>query len=490
MSGRWLFAWADSRIGDSGAVVGANRFCDPRAVGELINEVSAVRRQLAVNVSPTNEAMWESRFHVILGVLLLATLQFQTLPIPVGVQMMPLTSLLAVLFLVFVIHKIDRSLLLTTIFVFVLYAIIHSIVALAADLSRGESALRFYSWARQIAALIAGFSVFLVLRASLQHFSNKMIAWAVIIGSIPALLLALLNIAWGGLKQSWAGVVVDGVRSFIAPLGYTSSMRASGFSEVPAMFAVVIAFVLLPLLFYLHQRGTRRGLVLLLLLIVLIAFAWTFSIVGVLLILCLAFAGFLLGPKRTFFAKIGLFFLAAMVGVLVLFPSNQILRHARSLVLRQSNVSFTDRYYGTVGPFMMSYSTLTMFGYGLGGTVSHFEDVLPKEVQAAVASVKWKALPNLSTLVGRIFAETGAIGFALFCLILGVGFREYQQTLRRARDPDDQLFLLTSRLGLIATLASVAVAVGSFHMPYLWFWLAVIDARYIEVSRREAGNLS
>jgi hypothetical protein len=126
----------------------------------------------------------------------------------------------------------------------------------------------------------------------------------------------------------------------------------------------------------------------------------------------------------------------------------------------------------------------------LGGTVSHFEDVLPKDVQAAVASVKWKELPNLSTLVGRIFAETGAVGFTLFCFICGVAFWEYRRTIHRVDDADDRKFLWSSRLGLIATLVSVAVAVGSFHMPYLWFWLAVIDARYIEVSRREAGNLS
>jgi hypothetical protein len=429
----------------------------------------------------------EKRLYVFLGALLLLTLQFQTVPIPVGIQMMPLTSILALMSTVFIIHRVERSLLLTCVVAFVSYAIIHSLVALSLDLAAGDPAIRFTSWLRQIAALMAGVSVFLVLRTCLQNFSNQRILWVVIIGSIPALILALLNILWGGFDQVWAGAIVDGVRSVVAPLGYTSAMRASGFSSEPAMFATVIAILMLPLMFYLYLQGTRRVRTFILFFVTMLVFAWTFSLVGVLLVLCLAIAGYFTGPKRSFFAKIGTFFLTAVVVALILIPSNQILRHGRSLLLGQSNVSFIDRYYGTVGPFMMSYSTLTMFGYGLGGTVTHFRDVLPTDVQTAVASVKWKELPNLSTLVGRIFAETGAVGFALFVLIAGVAFWECRQARHILKDPDDWIFLASAQLGLIVTLISVATALGSFHMPYLWFWLAVIDARFIEAKRGIEG---
>ena len=433
------------------------------------------------------EPLEESKLYFVLGAMLLLTLQFQTVPVPVGIQMMPLTSLLALMSTVFVIHRVERSLLLTCVAAFVSFAIIHSLVALSLDLAAGGSVIRFTSWLRQIAALIAGFSVYLVLRTCLQHFSNQKILWVVIVGSIPALLLALLNILWGGLNQAWAGVIVDGVRSVVAPLGYTNAMRASGFSSEPAMFATVIAILMLPLLFYLYLHRTKRIRTFILFFVTMLIFAWTFSLVGVLLVLCLALAGFFFGPKRAFFAKISTFFLTAVICALILIPSNQIMKHGRSLLMGQSNVSFIDRYYGLVGPFMMSYSSLTMFGYGLGGTVSHFHEVLPKEVQAAVASVKWKELPNLSTLVGRIFAETGVVGFALFVTIAGVAFWECRQARRMLKDPDDWIFLASSRLGLIVTLISVSTALGSFHMPYLWFWLAVIDARYIEAARDSAG---
>jgi hypothetical protein len=440
-----------------------------------------------LNLAAPYEPLEEKKLYFILGALLLLTLQFQTVPIPVGIQMMPLTSLLALMSLVFVLHRVEQSLLLTCVASFVTYAILHSLFALCLDLASGDSALRFTSWLRQIAALIAGISVFLVLRTCLQYFSNRRILWVVVLGSIPAFLLALLNILWGAFNQAWAGVIVDAVRSVVAPLGYTNAMRASGFSSEPAMFATVIAILMLPLFFYLYLQRTKRIRTSILFVVTMVIFAWTFSLVGVLLVLGLAFAGFFYGPKRSFFAKIGAFFLAAVIGALILIPSNQIMKHGRSLLLGQSNVSFIDRYYGLVGPFMMSYSSLTMFGYGLGGTVSHFHEVLPRDVQAAVASVKWKELPNLSTLVGRIFAETGAVGFALFVLIAGVAFWECRQARRLLTDPDDWIFLASSRLGLIVTLISVSTALGSFHMPYLWFWLAVIDARYIEAKRVEAG---
>jgi hypothetical protein len=434
------------------------------------------------------QPLQEKRFYVFVGAMLLLTLQFQTVPVPVGIQMMPLTSLLALASTVFVIHRIERSLLLTCVVAFVSYAIIHSLVALSLDLAAGDPAIRFTSWLRQIAALLAGFSVFLVLRTCLQNFSNQRILWVVIVGSVPALLLAVLNILWGGFGQLWAGAIVDGVRSVVAPLGYTSAVRASGFSSEPAMFATVIAILMLPLLFYLYLHRTKRIRTFLLFFVTMLVFAWTFSLVGVMLVLCLAIAGFFVGPKRSFFAKVGAFFLTAVICALILIPSNQIMKHGRSLLLGQSNVSFIDRYYGLVGPFMMSYSTLTMFGYGLGGTVTHFHDVLPTEVQAAVASVKWKDLPNLSTLVGRIFAETGVVGFALFILIAGVAFWQCRRARRLLKDPDDWIFLASAQLGLVVTLVSVATALGSFHMPYLWFWLAVIDARFIEATRGIEGS--
>src|SRR5512145_277336 len=80
-----------------------------------------------------------------LGILLLLTLQFTTLPIPAA-QVFPLTSLLAIAATPFILGKIDRSPLLTVMTVLFFYAITHSLLALVLDtLINGKDQLRFFS---------------------------------------------------------------------------------------------------------------------------------------------------------------------------------------------------------------------------------------------------------------------------------------------------------------------------------------------------------
>lgn len=415
-----------------------------------------------------------------LGGLLLMTLQFQTTPAPFAVQIIPLTSLLALLFTPFIISDIRRSPLLMMMGVFVAFVLIHSLVLLIIDLAAGEPQLRFFSWLRQFAALLAGFSVFLVLRETVQHLTDRQVVRYIVWGSLPALLLGIVNILWGGFQQKWAGTLVTGIRSFVAPLGYTAPLRASGFSQEPATFAAVIVIVLFPVLFYMYEVKYRAWKIILYFVLVVLAFVWTFSVVGVALFAALVAVGIVFGPRRKFFGRIGIISVAVLIAGLFLIPSNQILRHGRSIVLGQSNVSFIDRYYGLVGPFLMTFQTYTVIGYGLGGTVSHFEEILPKEVQSAVASVKWKELPNLSTLVGRIYAETGAVGLAFFLGALGVTFWEFRLTIARAREPGRRAFLSAGRLGFVLACVASAMTLGSFHMPYLWLWMAILDARFLQ----------
>lgn len=424
-------------------------------------------------------------FFVPLGALLLMALQFQTTPAPFEVQIIPLTSLLALAFLPFIMYDIRRSPLLIAMGIFVGYVLIHSLMLLVIDLVAGEPALRFFSWLRQFAALLAGFSVFLLLRETVQHLSDRQVARYIVWGSLPALLLGLVNILWGGFQQKWAGAIVTGVRSVVAPLGYTAPLRASGFSQEPATFAAVIVIVLFPILFYMYEVRYRMWKTAIYFGVVVLAFVWTFSVVGVALFAALVAVGILFGPRRRLFRRTGMVALLVLVAGLTLIPSNQILRHGRSIVQGQSNVSFIDRYYGLIGPFLMSFQTYTVFGYGLGGTVSHFDEVLPKEVQSAVASVKWKELPNLSTLIGRIYAETGAIGFAFFLGALAMTFWEFRRSITRTRNPGQKAFLTAARLGFILACVASAMTLGSFHMPYLWLWMAVLDARFLQLKDEE-----
>jgi hypothetical protein len=66
-----------------------------------------------VSAASTYELFEETNLYLFLGSLLLLTLQFQTVPIPVGIQMIPLTSLLALISPIFVIYRVERLPLMT-----------------------------------------------------------------------------------------------------------------------------------------------------------------------------------------------------------------------------------------------------------------------------------------------------------------------------------------------------------------------------------------
>lgn len=421
----------------------------------------------------------------IIGASLLLTLQFQTLPFKIEAQVLPLTSLLALMFFPFALFNMRKSPLLYVVMIFGIYVIAHSVIGLFIDIFDKKADVRLYSWARQILALIAGLATFLLFRTALRYISDRKIVYFIIVGSIPALMLGILNILWGALRQQWAGNIVMGIRSFVAPLGYTASLRASGLSMEPSTFAATLVVLVIPMLFVVFSFSKSKLFAWAIILLTLASFSWTFSLSGLFLLLCLFLLGLFFGPKRPLILSFGIIFLTSFLFVIYLLPSNQSLKHIRSLALGQSNISWMDRYYSTVGPFMTSFSSYTMIGYGLGGTVNHFSEMLPPSVEKDIAAVKWKELPNLSTLTGRIFAETGAIGFGFFLTIFGVATWQYRRMHRAINDAKFRLFLSSCFLGLLVTIVSLTFAFGSFHIPFLWLWLGIIDARYCNITDQE-----
>ncbi len=420
-----------------------------------------------------------NHWYVVIGAIMLLSLQFQTVPLGIKAQILPPSSLLALLFLPFMLHSIPRSPLLSAVLLFGGYAAVHSSIGLFVDMMAIGGDMRFVAWSRQFFALVAGVATFLVMRKAFLSMTDGQFLKFVVWGTIPALALAMLNILWGALGQGWAGAIVEGIRDWISPMGYTSAMRASGFSSEPSTFAAVLVVVVLPVILMLFSWRGYEKRYLALLVVTILAITWTFSSVGIILLLVLLFAGMFLGPGKRLMMKIASGFFLLLVMVVALFPNNQIFRHAGSLLAGASNISFNDRYYGTVGPFMTTFSSLSMVGYGLGGTAVHFNEIVPANQRAAIMAVRWKEMPGLSTLVGRIYAEIGLAGLMLFLFFIFITFREIRATMRTGPPTVRRLFLATARLGFITTLVSLSTAFGSFHMPYLWLWMAVIDSRYI-----------
>ncbi len=411
------------------------------------------------------------------GSMLLLTMQFQTTPLGLQAQNIPLTSVLALLCLPFAVLRIPRSPLMTATALFACYVILLSLVWLIADLFDGGTDVRIISWARQFGAFVAGMATFTVLRSTMISLDDHQIARYVFLGTIPLFVLSILNIGWGALGLEWAGDIVQTTREVLVPRGYTSSMRATGLATEPSTLAGSIVVIILPLLLFLGRVREHRWVFSLLLIVTTLTFGWTFSFSGLVLLIMVLMMGVILGPDRRMMVVVITVFLVLGLAALVLFPSNQVLRHTTALALGRENISFIDRFYSTFGPFLQSFSSLTTLGYGLGGTVTHFREMVPPDVQADILAVKWKELPNLGTLIGRIFGETGLIGFSLFSTMIGIALFQIKRTL--SGGAEDPRFLQIVRFGLLAALLSSAMIFGSFHTPYLWFWLAVADSRYM-----------
>jgi hypothetical protein len=423
--------------------------------------------------------MDERSLFVPIGVLMILTLQFQTLPLEIPISTLPVTTVVALLALPFIAWKFRLTPLLSVILLFFGFALFQSTIAAFIDLLSGYPGTRFIAWARQLLALFAGVAAFLVFRATLSYFPLDKISRLILIGSLPALVLSGINILWGALNLAWARMVVTSVRDAVRPMAYVSPVRATGFATEPSTLATSIAILLVPalLICFLHRKNLLLAFFVLALAIP--AFVWTFSLSGLFLVLSIFLAGTFLGPKRGKLSVLVFSFLAVFMVAFVLFPSNMVLRHARSLALGQENLSFTDRFYGIVGPFIRSTDSFTAIGYGLGGLSAHFDDVVPAGVSKEILKLKWKEYPSISSLFGRTFAETGAIGLVLFVIIIWLSFWQLSKVLKGSSDDYSGLAYKGVRLALIAAYASMFVSVGPYHTPYFWFWIAVVDTLYI-----------
>jgi hypothetical protein len=444
----------------------------------------------------------------VIGACLVLALGFETVQLPVKAQVLPLTAVLAVLLLPLVLPLSGRPVatpLFRIVSAFCAYAAIHSLVALGLDTwLAGSNPARIIAWARQLAALAAGFSTFFVLRTTMVALSARRVAGTVVGAASPGVLLALLNVLWGvGVwpdagKIVWTARLLAVPRGLVVPWYFTQPTRAAGFCFEPAHFAFFLAVVVLPpTLALLIATKKHRWLAGVVLGAEMVSFFWAFSPTGYLVLIgMLAVLGF--GKRFRRQAIVGLAGLAVMVAVLVLlFPSNYFVYQAHNLWSGlQSHgqegflPSVTAPVFATFGPFARAFSSLNLLGYGLGGTATHLAAMVPAAGQAVLTAASWTGMPTLTTSLGRVFAETGLVGLLLFAGMWLMAFR----AIARLRPAATGGRAATAMLGA-ASLALVGLAIGhtvkfgSFALPYLWFWLAYVDSRTLFRTTRVEESL-
>ncbi len=421
----------------------------------------------------------ERKFYFLLLNLIIFSLQFETLPLPIKVQIMPLTSILVFFYIVFMYERVALTPVFITLFVFFIYVTLHSIVALNIDVvSNFGEPIRFISWTRQFLAFVSGLLIFEVLRYLFRYVDIYWISKRIIIFSLLSIIIGFLNFIWGSLNVRIAGEIVKIIRDFIAPYGYINPLRSSGLSLEPSHFAGFIVIVILPALMIYWKLYKKSAI--LILLLVLLSFFWTFSTSGFILLFLFAISIAILGPQRKYAIITGLSGFLLFIFALFFFPNTQIIRHLSTVVTGNLSISIVDRFYSTIGPFLNLFSSYNVIGYGLGSSVYYLGEMIPKDLYLQIMQVRWKELPSLGTLIGRIFAETGIIGLFLFFSIFITGYNQINKLIKFEDYEDLKICYKIVRLGYISSFLSLFFLFGSFHQPYFWFWLAIIDSMFIK----------
>jgi len=433
------------------------------------------------------------------GAVVLLSLGFGSVPLTLRAQGIPAASLCALLLLVPVL-LVTRFRPLTPILgivaAFAGFAFVHSLVALGVEALGGTLAdVRVLSWARQVVALFAGVAVFLVLRATLMSLKERTVAGLLVAGTVPNLVLALINVVWGVSGWEGAGGVVKAARSAIVPLGlavpsyYTVPNRVAGFFLEPAQLAFYLAVVAVPVTVALALApGRGRDVAFAALVAELLAFFWAYSgtgyAVGCGMLLALALAD----------RRVRVWGLAAIATILLsllamsyVFPGNYLQYQLTSLAsgvlegdLTEAGVSVSIPVCSSFGPFARVFSSLNLLGYGLGGAATHLPEMVPAAALVPLTAGSWQGMPNLATSLGRVFVETGLAGLLLFASLWVVAFRTLGRL--RAAVPARSLegmMLVAAALALVGIAVGHTVKFGSYAAPYLWFWLAYVDSRYL-----------
>ena len=148
-----------------------------------------------------------------------------------------------------------------------------------------------------------------------------------------------------------------------------------------------------------------------------------------------------------------------------------------------SQLSFAERLIYWITAFRVFLSR-PILGVGLGGSGFFFTRMTPEFGYGLPEVIEYlfrdNVIPNAKNLWVRLLAETGIVGFSLFCVWLSTHFFA-------ARNLEKSANFLESTFGLVGKLFVIAIlmegfSMDSFGLPYLWFALALI----VSVSRIRA----
>lgn len=422
--------------------------------------------------------------HKVVGGLLLFTLSMEALPIPITASALPATTIIGValapIFFSLWHPKIHFTALGRTILLFASYLLLISILGLAIDMQGGTESARAIAAIRQFVALVAGVTLFLVARTSLRHISDEVIIKCVLIGALPSMVVALLTGLGVFVGIDMADVVAEMIRT---AFGLRVHNRAAGLMLEPSHYGYFISVAILPMIIAGYKSHINRRFLRMFGMLAVVTFVMAGSVTAGVVLGSLIVGSVIWGPNRKMagFAAVGLG-LAVVVFVLTV-PGSYPVRQLMNLISGRWSLSITTRFYSTVGPITAFFSDpRAIIGYGLGATATHLFDIVPQtEAAQDIQSVTYATMPNLKSMLGRVLGEGGLLGGFLFVLVFRTALNQCRMSHKELKISCP--LLSVSPMVLMALGAGAAVSFGSFALPFLWFWLAIIDSRYNPTNR-------
>jgi O-antigen ligase len=133
-------------------------------------------------------------------------------------------------------------------------------------------------------------------------------------------------------------------------------------------------------------------------------------------------------------------------------------------------------------------------GVGLGNAGFYLPQNLPAlgyySYEIREVLYRLSTLPNVKNLWIRLLAETGIVGFSVFCLWLYNAWRSARQ-LYKAGSPILRLVALMGQFSLLAFIGE-GFSIDSFAMPYVWVFTGLISAAAFiyrqQIRQAESGS--
>jgi O-antigen ligase len=141
-----------------------------------------------------------------------------------------------------------------------------------------------------------------------------------------------------------------------------------------------------------------------------------------------------------------------------------------------SKLSFAERIIYWITAFRV-FLLRPFFGVGLGGSGFFFARLTPEFGYSLPEVVRYlfseNVIPNAKNLWIRLLAETGIVGFSLFCAWLFSHWHTAQRIEKQGQHKETRTYGLVGKLFIIAILME-GFSMDSFGLPYIWIAAGLI----------------